>query len=307
MSDASRNLHVWTEYYDKFTYFSDAKVRPGCHPRILEHRGSTKNSIVLVHGLSDSPYFMSAIGEYFHNELNYNVYMPLLHFHGLKEPHGMEGVELEEWELNVSYALDCAERNSDVVSIGGLSTGGNLSFAIANTRPGINGAVYLFSAALDLAGGPIGLIGDMKEKLLRSFLADVFDINKELIGDNPYRYTHVDMDGAKELARLIKRTDTIIHGFSAKNPFNKYLFAAHSEADTTANIEGIENLFKVCTPTKSHFERFPAKDEIAHASLVLKHSISGITKPEAANPKFSEMMQKIAAFEQKVAVNKAIE
>ncbi len=290
----------WTAYYEKFGYFSHENVRPGCHPRIFEHAGETKHSLVLIHGLSDSPYFMSAIGEYFHTELGYNVYIPLLHFHGLKEPKGMEGVELEEWERNVAFALDCAEANSDIASIGGLSTGGVLSFAIASARPGVNGAVYLFSAALDLAGGPIGLIGEMKERLLRSFMVDVFDMNQELIGDNPYRYSHVDMDGARELARLIKRTDNVIKGYSKKRPFDKYIFAAHSEADTTANITGIEDLLAICKPEKQQFIRYPENEGIKHASLVLKTPIEGIEKPEAANPHFPELMQQIATFEQRV-------
>jgi esterase/lipase len=44
---------------------------------------------VLIHGLTDSPYFMTAIGEYFFGNLGYNVYLPLLQCHGLKEPKGV--------------------------------------------------------------------------------------------------------------------------------------------------------------------------------------------------------------------------
>ena len=57
--------HEWLGYYDRFRYFSPEKVRDGCHPRIMEHPESTKKAIVLVHGLTDSPYFMTAIGDYF--------------------------------------------------------------------------------------------------------------------------------------------------------------------------------------------------------------------------------------------------
>ena len=131
--------HVWQAYLDHFDYFSGETVREGCHPRMLEHSHDAARAIVLVHGLSDSPHFMSFIGDFFHNELGYNVYMPLLHFHGLKEPRGMEGVELEEWQRNVRFALDCAEAKAETISIGGLSTGGALSFYMANARPGVYG------------------------------------------------------------------------------------------------------------------------------------------------------------------------
>ena len=289
--------HEWLGYYERFSYFSPKKVRDGCHPRVMEHLESPEKAIVLVHGLTDSPYFMTAIGDYFFKNLGYNVYMPLLHGHGLKKPKGMEGVELEEWKANVNFAIKSAASHSGQISVGGLSTGGALSFYMAATKPKINGALYLFSAALDLAGGPLGLIGEIKERLLRTFLADVLDNQKPLIGDNPYRYNHIDMDGAQELARLIKETDTIIDGFNQKDPFPKRVFAAHSECDTTADISGIEALQKVSVPGRFNFFRIPEHLGVSHASLVLKDPISKRGKIlEKANPQFEEMMEAIAAF-----------
>ncbi|MBU0909991.1 MAG: alpha/beta hydrolase, partial [Proteobacteria bacterium] len=180
--------HEWLDYYQKFPYFSAEAVRDGCHPRIMEHEGSGAKSIVLVHGLTDSPYFLTAIGEYFFKNLGYNVYLPLLHFHGLKEPQGMEGVKLKEWKANVDFAVEVAAAKSAKVSIGGLSTGGTLSFYTSVKNKKITGTLYLFSAALDLAGGIGGLVGELKERLLRTFMADVLDNDKPLIGANPYRY-----------------------------------------------------------------------------------------------------------------------
>jgi pimeloyl-ACP methyl ester carboxylesterase len=290
--------HEWLTYYDRFSYFSSEEVRDGCYPRIMEHPNPKEKAIVLVHGLSDSPYFMTAIGEYFFNNLEYNVYIPLLHCHGLTKPNGMEGVELEEWKANVNFAITTAASKAEKISVGGLSTGGTLSFYMAATKPKVNGALYLFSAALDLAGGPLGLIGDIKERLLRTFLVDILDINKPLIGDNPYRYSHIDMDGAQELARLIKETDTMIEGFSQKDPFPKRVFAAHSECDKTANITGIEGLQKVSVPGNFDFYRIPKNLGVSHASVVLKEPITKADHIlEKKNPQFQEMMEAIATFE----------
>ena len=125
----------WTDYYRKFPYFSSDAVREGCHPRIMERPGIADKSVVLVHGLTDSPYFMAAIGEHFFNTLGYNVYLPLLQAHGLKEPKGMEDADLEKWKENVAYAVECAKTKSKEVSIGGLSTGGTLSFHAGLTNP----------------------------------------------------------------------------------------------------------------------------------------------------------------------------
>jgi pimeloyl-ACP methyl ester carboxylesterase len=288
--------HEWMDYYLRFKYFTQEKVRDGCYPRIMEHPDSAK-AIVLVHGLTDSPHFMTAIGDYFFRVLNYNVYMPLLHFHGLKEPKGMEGVELEEWKANVGYAIKTAAAKTEHISIGGLSTGGTLSFYMAATNPQINGTLYLFSAALDLAGGCLGLIGELKERLLRTFLPDLLDNDKPLIGENPYRYCRMDMDGAQELARLIKETDTIIDGYSQKNPFPARIFAAHSECDTTADIAGIKRLKKRSIEERFHFFKIPEKMGVPHASVVLNEPISaGGKELEKRNPQFQQMMDAIPAF-----------
>jgi len=139
--------HEWLDYYERFNYFSVGAVRDGCQPRIMEHQHSPEKAIVLVHGLRDSPYFMTAIGHYFFEKLEYNVYLPLLHCHGLREPKGMEGVKLDEWKANVNFAVDTAKSKAPLVAIGGLSTGGALSFYTAVKNPAITGTLYLLGGA----------------------------------------------------------------------------------------------------------------------------------------------------------------
>ena len=80
----------------------------------------------------------------------------------------------------------------------------------------------------------------------------------------------MDMDGARELSKLIEETDALIKGFSRKEPFSKRVFAAHSESDSTANIAGIEDLQKVSDPNKFKFFRILKEKVVSHASLVLK-------------------------------------
>ena len=116
---------------------------------------------------------MTAIADFFFDSLGYNVYLPLLHCHGLKDPKGMEGVKLEEWKSNVAHTIDTAVSKAGCVSIGGLSTGGTLSFYMAATNLKINGTLYLFSAALDLAGG---IVGEIKERFLSALMADRFTL-----------------------------------------------------------------------------------------------------------------------------------
>ena len=298
----------WLAYYKRFPYFSIDTVRDGCHPRVFAHEAATGKAIVLCHGLTDSPHFLLAIARHFHTNLGCDVYLPLLHGHGLKDPKGMEGVELEEWKANIGFAVDAAAGRADFVSVGGLSTGGTLSFYTACTNPKVTGDLYLFSAALDLAGGPKGLIGEIKERVLRTFLADLLDSRKPLIGRNPYRYARMDMDGARELARLIKETDGLLKGFDPKNPFPKRVFAAHSESDITADISGIRSLRGKTPPERFTTCFIPKVEDVSHASLVLEEPIFAVDpiegeKPlEKGNPKFADMLAKVTAFERLCSV-----
>jgi hypothetical protein len=210
----------------------------------------------------------------------------------------MERVELSEWKANVGFAIKSAAAQCTQVYIGGLSTGGTLSFYMAATNSKINGTLYLFSAALDLSGKRFDFLGDIAERLLRTPLAQLFDSKKPLIGENPYRYGHMDMDGAQELARLIKETDTIIDEYDSNDPFPKKVFAAHSECDTTASISGIEDLEKVSIPDRFTFFRIGKEVDVSHASLVLKEPIVKDGKElEKKNPQFQQMMDAIAALE----------
>ncbi len=292
--------HVWREYYDAFSYFSQSDIRDGCHPRKFEHEKSEK-AIVLVHGLTDSPYYMKAIANYFHHELGYNVYLPLLQAHGMKTIASMKGVSLKEWEKNVSFALDYAATKVKHVSLGGLSMGATLSLHMALKTPRWNGTLYLFSAALELPGG---IIGKLQLLLLRSpFLAikKHFDKKIPLVGIHPFRYDYIDMDAARELAILIKECKNKLAAFK-KNPLSFWIFTAHSEADISTSIKGVERLLRNCIKSQVYFFRIPQATEVDHASIVLqepifaRNSLEGEPPLESANPCFNEMMQSLRIF-----------
>ena len=116
----------------------------------------------------------------------------------------------------------------------------------------------------------------------------------------------MDLDGARELSKLIKETDGLMNGFSLKKPFSKRVFAAHSESDSTANIAGIDDLQKVSDSNKFKYFRIRKEKGVPHASLVLKDPIyapgksSGDDPLEDANPQFDEMMKAISDFERSI-------
>ncbi|MEM9276619.1 MAG: alpha/beta fold hydrolase [Cyanobacteria bacterium P01_F01_bin.143] len=280
------------------TLFQKKAIRPGCEPKIIDHGRKQNNVIVLIHGLTDSPYFMEAIGERF-ALMGFNVLIPLLPGHGLKEPQGMKGVTLEEWQQEIDTTVEDAKELGDKVSIGGLSTGGTLSVWKAQKSPqDINGGVFLFSAALDIAGKQ----GNFREKLLRTnfirrLLAKLEDSNKpSLVGtdpdDNPYRYSRMDIDGAAQLSEAIK----LVENAKLSQP----LFVAHSEDDSAADIEGVEELIRnhPSKSAKTDFFRIGKNYHVPHASVVLAEDVISYNESplEPKNPFFDLMINRIQRF-----------
>jgi pimeloyl-ACP methyl ester carboxylesterase len=294
---------LWPEYYQAFPAFSPETVRKGCHPRKLLHPGGADKAIVLVHGLTDSPFYMVAIGAYFHAVLGYNVFLPLLQCHGLRSPAGMAGVSLAEWQKNVRFAIDSAALGARKVSLGGLSTGGALSYFLAHSEAKVTGDIYLFSAALGLAACPCGIPGRLKETLLRLPFIGNMTLGPPLIGRHPYRYEWVSPNSAAELARLIREIDGLPRPFIKPAGVAGRIFAAWSEDDRVISLRRLRELQQRVPDYLFTSFVISGTDRVDHASVVLKDPIYAIgaeagDRPlESANPRFAEMVAAIASFE----------
>ncbi len=300
-------MDVWHDYLQHFQeHFDPNGIRAGCEP-LIRTSGAAKNGIVLVHGLTDSPHFMRAVGQCFVS-YGFNVYLPLLQCHGLVNPNGMRGVSLEAWKKNVTFAVDRCRQECDQVSIGGLSTGGALSAWKALTDSGaINGGLFLFSAALDLAGRT----GNIKAWLSRSLVGKAIDWihdadGNRLVGNHPYRYQRMDIGGAGELARLMKHLGQLTGARAGQAHVNQPVFIAHSDSDETADIQGVRAFYNVCKPDRRTFYnmctddrvKVGGPDRIKHAEVVLQEPVKDEHGQvlENPNPLFDDMMAEIEAF-----------
>ena len=300
----SKDTTAWPEYYDEFPCFSEKLIRKGCQPKKLEYTTSADKAIVLVHGLSDSPYYLGAIAEFFHFELGYDVYLPLLQGHGLINPGNMEGVALQEWKKNVRFAIRSAALPDRLPALGGLSTGGALSLYMACTETAVNRDIYLFSAALGLKDGWLGIGGSVKEFLLQTTLAGLIgNIKVELIGPNPYRYGYVSLNGAKQLAHLIGEINEKIRSFPSGDCFAKRIFSVSTEYDDVVSLRAINDLGKI-TRQGDFVQYVIAKEKrVEHAAIVLKDPVYANDRGaddhplEDANVDFSAMMAAVKKFE----------
>ena len=289
----------WTEYYDQFPYFSHESIRQGCHPWKMIKTGSEK-AIVLIHGLSDSPYYMMALASFFHDQLNYSVFVPLLQSHGLKNPDGMNGVSRKEWRENVAYSIETASQ-CGTVSIGGLSTGATLALYAMESFKSLDSPLYLFSAAFALSGG---LIGRLKEHIIRTkaaFILKFFDRKKNLIGKHPFRYAYVDREAARQLVLLMKEVALVIAQYDGARPYLRPVFAVHCEADRVVSFEAVEDFYSRVGHKQSVFLPLPSDVDVTHAGVVLQQDIISPNDQkevlENANPQFAQLLEQIAEME----------
>ncbi len=107
--------------------------------------GKYEKGILLVHGLSDSPYLVRPIGEYFQSRC-FLVRSILLPGHGTV-PGDLLYVSDEEWIKAIDYGLRSIKGAAQNVYIGGYSTGGTLALYEGFRHNEIK-AIILFSPAI---------------------------------------------------------------------------------------------------------------------------------------------------------------
>lgn len=257
---------------------------------------------VLVHGLSDSPFFMREIARIVH-EQGYTVLVPLLPGHGLREAdEDMEDWDLaERWQSHVDDVMAIAHSMGSTVIAGGFSTGGALVVQQALDEPDGLDAVMLFSGALALT--------DNAESMSRiwgiKWLARVIDGNYNTHGPNPYKYPSVAGFAGLELMDII---EDIREKLEAGQTLKMPVFAAHSQADNTTPIHGVENLMQH-TGGNNTFFVIDESYKLCHADLVVNSPLlvemrfnrTLVNENEEcavpkANPLFRQMQMMLESF-----------
>ena len=265
---------------------------------MLTNKSSSKVA-VLIHGLSDSPFFMREIANILF-EQGFTVVVPLLPGHGKRDADDdMSDWDLaERWQSHVDEVIKLADSMGDTLLVGGFSTGGALAVEhyLDNANNALNhiDGLMLFSGALALS--------DNAESMSRiwgiKLLARVIDGSYQTHGPNSYKYPNVAGLAGLELMDLINIIrNKVEEGQQIEVP----LFAAHSQADVTTPIHGIEQLMEASKGPNTFF----VIDEsygLCHADLVVNTSLlnkmnfnaSMVNQQEEcavpkANPLFSTM------------------
>ena len=119
-------------------------VNPLCHTRVYSHGHRVERSLVLLHGFTNCPQQMDALGKQFF-ERGWNVVVPRYPRHGYTDR-----LNTSIAELRAEHLIALANRSAEVgaglgerVAIAGLSLGAILTGYLAQTRDGIERAVLI--------------------------------------------------------------------------------------------------------------------------------------------------------------------
>ncbi len=113
-------------------------------------KGSDKpyrRGILLVHGLSDSPYHVHHLAAFFQRN-GFRVMAVLLPGHGT-QPGDLLDVRWQEWAKAVQYGADCLAAEVDEMYLGGFSAGAALSVLQSTHDKRVRG-LFLFSPAFEI-------------------------------------------------------------------------------------------------------------------------------------------------------------
>lgn len=250
---------------NRFSVCSNVLRNEGNAPFMLTNKTSDKVA-VLIHGLSDSPFFMREIANILF-EQGFSVVVPLLPGHGKRDAEDdMSDWDLaERWQQHVDEVINLADGMGDTLIVGGFSTGGALAVEhYLDGAENIDG-LMLFSGALALSDNAEGMSRIWGIKLL----ARVIDGSYETHGPNPYKYPNVAGFAGLELMDLINAIrEKIEEGQQIDVP----LFAAHSQADVTTPIQGVEQLMEASKGPNTFFV-IDESYSLCHADLVVNASL----------------------------------
>lgn len=196
------------------------------------------NGILMLHGLSDSPFHMQELAKHFLGKC-YLVRAMLLPGHGTV-PGDLLRTRYEEWIKAASYGINSFKDLVENITLAGFSTGGALSVHQALKRNDIK-SILLFAPALKIKNEQIFLSGTVET------LSGVVDSLTwvDLAEDIDYaKYESFPINAAYQVYQLTLTTDRLLK----RNKLSIPVFIAASKDDMTIEtartiefFSGLEN------------------------------------------------------------------
>lgn len=188
------------------------------------HGKPYRRGVLLIHGLTDSPYFMRHLAEIFQED-GFRVMAVLLPGHGTR-PGDLLEVTWQEWAKAVAYGADRLAEEVDGIYLAGFSAGGVLSIYQSLIDDRVRG-LFLFSPALRITS--------------RAARADLHKLYSWLMPSAKwvsicpdkglYKYESIPKNAAAQMYALTKKLSSMLREHEVGIP----VFTAASQDDATAN------------------------------------------------------------------------
>jgi esterase/lipase len=209
--------------------------------------------VLLTHGLSDSPYAMRHLADFFQQN-GFRVMVVLLPGHGT-QPGDLLDVTWQEWAKTVAYGAYQLAGEADEIYLAGYSTGAALSVYHSLRDNRVRG-LFLFSPALKITRrAAFAKLHKLYSWLIPS--AKWVDIKPDL---DIYKYESFTKNAAAQTHTLIRQLRRQLRGHCLDIP----VFAAASADDMTVDTSAILEFIKQVCPHSSRLvfyttapEKFP--------------------------------------------------
>ncbi len=191
----------------------------------------TSKGILLIHGLSDSPWTFHDLAKKLSAE-GFLVRTVILPGHGSK-PADMVDVKSKDWERIVNEQMAQLKKDVPEVWIGGFSTGANLAVKYAEQNPDVKGMV-LVSPALQVRSKLINVV-----PFVDLFITWVRKPDEATKGVMLFKYSTAPVDA---IAAFKVTMDDSFRLFR-KAPYDKPVFVALTEHDSVLDTPNLLKLF----------------------------------------------------------------
>ena len=233
-----------------------------------------KKGVLLIHGLSDSPYLMRDIGRHFLKNC-YLVRSILLPGHATV-PGDLQEVEVEDWVEATHFGINSFNGLVDQLVIVGFSTGGALAldYVINETSQKSVDTLVLLSPALRInsnfafAASWLNRLGGLFSKLKWTDIADDDDFSK---------YESFALNGGAQIYELGQKLGRLD---DSSKPVSIPMYIAAAVEDTTIDTKATKTFFESRANNKSQLRLFSgAKNQNQNRQVLSQSHLSIPTSP----------------------------
>lgn len=244
-------------------------------PFILHHHKKTAKSILLIHGLSDSTYYMKDMSNFFYS-LGWNVVAILLEGHGTYYK-DLKKATHQAWMKQTKTGIRIAKLLGQEVYAGGFSTGATLAIQQSLIDKNIQG-LFLVAPAL-------GFHGNIEYATCYTYWLHPY-VKTSTKTKLPIRYPKISTKGVCELNKLMNDLESKLKK-NTKIEIPTYI--AISAMDTVVSKEHIMDLYENKLSGEKALFHFDQQMGIPH----------GIMTDGSSNPYLKVMFENLKNFMKK--------